>query len=348
MDSPSQLLLTLPIQEGICKNLTFEEAVKLREALNVSSLDCPVPISDPDHQILFLKGVNDDTIPLYFIIQEVGSTRAMIETVTKNLIQSVKILLDNGANINALDSNENTPLIIAAFNGYVELVQLLLEKGADIYRRNKQDKTALMVTTLEALGQRWRSRNPVLLSRLKEPRLEIAKLLIAAGANVNDYSNVPSEQTVLMEAAGSNYFEMVQLLLDNGVDINYLTSGERSALDKAISSDREEMVQFLLEKGANPDPELVNTPLMEAAVLGNPAIIEILLDFGAKINKHNDEGITALMYAIQFDEYQAVKILLERGANVNLADQNGETALDYAFQSKDPDIAPLIKSYGGI
>ena len=56
----------------------------------------------------------------------------------------MKALLDKGADVNAKDDKERTPLMSAAYRGYLEVVKLLLEKGADVKAKDKGGLTALM------------------------------------------------------------------------------------------------------------------------------------------------------------------------------------------------------------
>ena len=56
---------------------------------------------------------------------------------------TVKLLLDKGANINARDKHDYTPLIFAASQGHAEVVKILLERGADVTAKNDLGLTAL-------------------------------------------------------------------------------------------------------------------------------------------------------------------------------------------------------------
>jgi ankyrin repeat protein len=56
-----------------------------------------------------------------------------------------RILLSNGADVNALDGVKSTPLYAAAFGGQIEMVRLLLEHGADINAPGADGLTPLMI-----------------------------------------------------------------------------------------------------------------------------------------------------------------------------------------------------------
>ena len=54
-----------------------------------------------------------------------------------------------GADIECLDKDNYTPLLIAASTGHTAVVKLLLERGANLEAKNKQDKTAIFLATEE-------------------------------------------------------------------------------------------------------------------------------------------------------------------------------------------------------
>src|SRR5262249_36774345 len=77
------------------------------------------------------------------------------------------------------------------------------------------------------------------------------------------------------------------------------------------------------------------TPLMYAALYGDAAAVRLLLDHGANPNTQNEDGGTALMYALE--DAPKVELLLKSGANPNLRSGEGKTALHIA--------APMARSY---
>lgn len=70
---PQRILLSSPIKEAICSNLTFKDVVNLKKALNFPSLKCKIFITDPDSQIFFLNRVDETAILVYNTIQKHGS-----------------------------------------------------------------------------------------------------------------------------------------------------------------------------------------------------------------------------------------------------------------------------------
>lgn len=102
-----------------------------------------------------------------------------------------------------------------------------------------------------------------------------------------------------------------------------------------------------LTKNVDKPNSFGKTPLQTAAQYGYLESIKILLDAGADINHqtvdsncfsdfeieciHNGKR-TALMYALQENQYETAKYLLEKGADITLTDSQGMTALDYLMK----------------
>lgn len=87
-----------------------------------------------------------------------------------NFIEMVKLLLENGADVNARGRYKETALTIASYNNNIELVKLLLDNGADVNAGNKYGYTALMWASTK-----WNK--------------DIVKLLLDNGADVNARDN---------------------------------------------------------------------------------------------------------------------------------------------------------------
>lgn len=64
------------------------------------------------------------------------------------------------------------------------------------------------------------------------------------------------------------------------------------------------------------------------------------------INKQNEYGYTALMYASYFNNIEIAKLLLDKGADVNVRDKYGDTALTWAIRNNNIELAKLLKQYG--
>ncbi|WP_338967567.1 ankyrin repeat domain-containing protein [Spiroplasma endosymbiont of Lonchoptera lutea] len=223
----------------------------------------------------------------------------------------VKLLLENGANINLQNNNGNNALITAVENGHTDIVKLLLKNGADINHQNKFGITPLI--TAATYGE-----------------LDIMKLLLEKGANINHQNKFGI--TPLITAATYGKLDIVKLLLENGAAINLTDENGNTALITAATYDYEKIVKLLLANGAI-NSHLVknsNTPLLAA---GNAQIeiLKLLLANGAHINLQNNNGNNALITAVENGHTDIVKLLLAKGFNINLTDKNDNTSLIIAL-----------------
>ena len=246
----------------------------------------------------------------------------------------VRRLLEAEANPNAALLLGETPLMTAARSGYPGIAGLLLAKGANVNARAARGQTALMwavarkhpgvVKVLLANGANIQARSEVWSQMMAVPPhgypdynriiphggetalmfaaragdLSSAKLLVAAGAGVNDVDAWGVSATVL--AAHSGYRELVEFLLEKGADPNMAAAGF-SALHAALMRRDEKMVSALLARGADPNtplrtwtptrrsskdlhfaPALVGaTPFWLAARFSQPGVMRLLVKHGA-------------------------------------------------------------------
>lgn len=115
----------------------------------------------------------------------------------------------------------------------------------------------------------------------------------------------------------------------------------------AASSGSLSRMQLLHLAGANVNVSGPNqSPLLIAAAEGKLKAVRYLLDEGADVNAVGRDSNTALTEATFYGHAAIVKELLVRGANVNAISGNG-TALDIAVSRNDPNMAELLKHYGG-
>ena len=90
------------------------------------------------------------------------------------------------------------------------------------------------------------------------------------------------------------------------------------------------------------EPVRNSTPLISAAVLGEPEAAKILIDAGADMNHKNLDGSTALLVAIVFGKEKIAKVLIDNGADLNLKNKDGSTALHIAAFFCDIDIVKAL------
>jgi len=139
-------------------------------------------------------------------------------------------LIKAGASIKGTDATGNSLIVLATFTGNIKIVQLMLDAGANVNEKSKNDATALLAATFKRYS-------------------EISRLLIQKGANVNARVDVG---TPLIYAAGSGDLELVKLLIEKGADVNAKDDENTSPLSAAQRRKNQEVVKFLIAAGAKP------------------------------------------------------------------------------------------------
>jgi len=300
----------------------------------------------------------------------------------------VKLLLDAHANPNAALRSGETPLMTAIDHGNAEAAALLLARGADVNaRESKGGQTALMwavadrapalVTLLLERGADARARSmrgfTPLLFAAQQGDVDSGRLLLQAGADVNDRSRL-DRKTVLIVAAASGHAAFTGLLLEKGADPDLSDDRGFTALHYAALDARgADIVRTLLAHHANPNPrttkdsrEYVNagvnlagaTPLFFAASRGHVETVRALLANGADPFMTTDTGTAPLIvatwggspYAGDWTEdekqnlLEVTRLLVERGADVNATGEHGWTPLHgAAYKGMDAVVQFLVE-----
>lgn len=153
------------------------------------------------------------------------------DTVSKNnlIVETAKLLIDAGVNVNAQNEDKKTALIIASANGHTSLVEFLLQSGADINTTDANGKTALIYAiehgqlgiTRLLLDKNQPSKenlNSYLMIAAQAPSLNVVKDIIKRGADVNttdEYLNSP-----LSMALKHQHLMIIEALIDAGADVS--------------------------------------------------------------------------------------------------------------------------------
>ncbi|TSR99383.1 Ankyrin repeat and SOCS box protein 2 [Bagarius yarrelli] len=162
----------------------------------------------------------------------------------------------------------------------------------------------------------------------------LRQLIKQADCNVlmpNEYGWIP-----LHEAAYYGQEQCIKALLrvQPGM-INKRTLTDQTALLLAVTGEREECVACLLEKGA--DPDIANkdkeTPLYKACEKENPAIVAMLLNHSAAVNKNCIQGWTALHESVCRSNLEICEMLIKAGAKISTTNIYGITPIFVAAQS---------------
>ena len=144
-----------------------------------------------------------------------------------------------------------------------------------------------------------------------ENKLEMCRVLIRAGADVNAQDEF--NRTPLMEqiASGNINIEIIKLLLASGANVNLIDADGHSALYFAIIFENEAVIRYLIDNGAN----VKEVDILDAATrTGSEQLLELLLSKGADVNQKNREDKTPLYIAVVENKHGACKLLRKHGA----------------------------------
>ena len=175
---PLTVLKDILAIEQFCDQLDFESIVRLREALGNWDLNCRISLPMKYHPITYFDGVNPLTIDAYRYLKAFGSAEGALITYCglgdTDIVQlflnygmspnteyngsycihqpaqfghldTVKFLIEKGADINQVDDSHNSALMLAVRDNHLEVVKYLVGKGADLEQRDEGGYTALLL-----------------------------------------------------------------------------------------------------------------------------------------------------------------------------------------------------------
>ena len=241
-----------------------------------------------------------------------GGLTALILAARENDIESAKLLLAAGADVNQASNAGWTPLLMATNNRNYQLGKLLVDRGADVNKANGTAFTPLYLAT----DNRNIEGGDYPVPKPDMDHLEFIKILLSHGADPNARVNGNTETrtiftmqwffeagaTAFVRAAQSSDTTLMKLLLTHGADPKVKTNLGDTALSAAGGIGWVEGVTYEWSKEEN----------VEA--------LRMLLDLGLDPNGANNEGRTALMGAALKGRVEAIKLLVARGANLNQYD----------------------------
>uniref|UniRef100_H3C709 Kinase D interacting substrate 220 n=1 Tax=Tetraodon nigroviridis TaxID=99883 RepID=H3C709_TETNG len=257
-----------------------------------------------------------------------GQTPLMVAAEQGNL-EITQELIRRGANVNLDDVDCWTALISAAKEGHIEVVKELLENSANLEHRDMGGWTLM-----------WAA---------YKGRTDVADLLLDKGANPNitgQYSVYP-----IIWAAGRGHAEIVHLLLQHGAKVNCSDKYGTTPLIWAARKGHYESVMHLLSNGADVDQEGANsmTALIVAVKGGYTDVVKELLKRNPNVNVTDKDGNTALAIAAKEGHVEIVQDLLDAGSYVNIPDRSGETMLIGAVRGGHVEIVrALLNKYADI
>jgi uncharacterized protein len=276
-----------------------------------------------------------------------GTTALMIAARTDGGTDAVKLLLERGAAVNARDAVQSSALLWAVRSNHPEVVDLLIHHDAEINARTRKGDPPARRAPDSGGGSHglgivrggWPERGyqeptpgemTALLYAARDGRIEIARKLLAANANVNQAE--ANGVSPLIDAIANNHIDVARLLLDHNADANAMDWWGRTPLWTAVDLrdlevnktddngvDRPaalQLIQALLDRGANVNARTKEVPPLRRWLM--PISDISWVDF---------TGQTPFLRAALSADVAVMHLLLEKGADPNLATFAGTTPL---------------------
>jgi uncharacterized protein len=246
-------------------------------------------------------------------------------------LDTVKILLAAGADINQVEANDISPLITAITNNHPDVATYLIERGADIKKVDWYGRTALFAA-VETRNMDVDNGPPFENGINRTPFVPLIQLLLDKGADPNARTK---EQLPIR-----NQFLRTTGTLE-WVDFTGMTPFIYAARAGDVT-----VMQMLVKAGADPKIETFQgtNALMAAAGVNwvfdqtywegekaNLEAMKLCIDLGiADVNKQNSMGVTALMGAANRGSDEIIRFLVSKGAQLDIKDAEGRTAMTWA------------------
>ena len=271
-------------------------------------------------------------------MNQTGKT-PLILAVSSQQDEIVKNLLQKGVNVESRCATSKTPLACAVLTGNEAIVSLLLDNGALV---------DTMSWGMTPLHEAIRSENPGMVKLILRYNANIETKASREYAKSNSATpslvqanNLASHDvecvwTPLFRAAYLGREDIVQLLVEEGADINARGPSELTALMLAVKDQHDSVTKVLLEKGADTaaTDESGWTALHQAAHnLGREKAAVLLLEHGAAVNATCDFGQSPLHIATEQRNDPMIRLLVSKyNADLELQDSVSRTPLHLAIE----------------
>jgi ankyrin repeat protein len=234
-----------------------------------------------------------------------------------------------GVDVEIRDLKQRTPLAAASEEGNTKIVHLLLQKGADTEAKDRERQTPL-------------------LKALSKHHDEVVKELLSAGADIHEPRSISGGTALHLSLDCS--FEVIELLLRRGADVNAWDATGRRPLVAAVEMGNVDAVDALLNNGAQLECSNDNflpfdaNPLRLAVSDNKKVMAERLLQAYSKTGSPIDDRVLFLAVSSSYEEI--VHHLLKYGANVDIQDSSGSTPLFNAIRQGNRNIATQLLEAG--
>jgi ankyrin repeat protein len=244
----------------------------------------------------------------------------------KGRLEAARLLSELVTDINHQDLLGHTPLHVAAENGHYDIARLLLDCGADVNAREKNFRTPLHLAV----------------------ELAVTRVLLERGAEVDARDEM--DWTPLHFASQQGHLELMRLLLRHGADVFARDNEDQTVLHKASEHGDPDVVRWLIDRKVDPsaEDEDKETPLFPASRNGKLEATQLLLDAGANVNHRDRQDMTPLHGASENGHDTVTQLLLDRNAAVNASHVYDWTPLHLASRTGKGGVVEVLLNGGAM
>ena len=172
----------------------------------------------------------------------------------------------------------------------------------------------------------------------------VEQLIVKHPQHVKTISGL--NKTPALAALAGRHFQIAGVLHRNGSSVDQRGHQANSPLHSAAKHEDLEMVQVLLDYGLDVNAQNVygSTPLAFATYgdFNNPRVVRLLLDRGADPNARRYDRVAPLQRASENGNVEIARLLVVHGASVEVQDKYGRTPLDVATEEQHEEIVKLL------
>lgn len=261
-----------------------------------------------------------------------GAMTPLMYAAREGQIESARLLLDAGAKVNEVDTNNISPLLMAISNNHTAMARFLIDRGADIHATDRYGRTPLFAAIeMRNVDLHYVTFEHMVTAEDRKEILDFITMLLDRGVNPNiRVKEVPplrrwmyllggslawvdfTGQTPFILASLSGDVQTMRLLLQHKADPNVATLGGTTALMAAAG---------------------VNWVVNQTYTEGEASLLEavkLCFELGQDVNATNSMGLTSMMGAANRGSDSIIEFLASKGARVDAKDNTGRTAYNWA------------------
>ena len=259
-----------------------------------------------------------------------GGLSPLLYAARDGRLEPARILVTAGADVNQTDANGITPLLMAITNNHIDMARFLVDQGAAINVSDWYGRTPLWAA-VECRNMDVDNAEPFENGVDRVPVLELIRVLLDRGADPDARTKETPPirrhmlrvtgslswvdfvgQTPFLTASLSGDVSVMRLLLDYGADPFIATTGGTTALMAAAG------INWVVDQTYDEGPQA----LLDAVTL--------CWELGLDVNAVNSMGLTAVMGAANRGSDAIIQFLVEKGARLDVKDKEGRTPLTWA------------------